>query len=148
MKEQEKYKIIRNLNEDSIIDFLWSCDKDFIPSLSQRIEINTYSKKIYEYANVYCVMVKEQIKAMCAIYLNNEKEGFITSFNVVKASQKKGYGTILMQHVLHQAKKEKYTTVTLKVDCRNEKAIAFYKKNLFFIDEKIDNWIIMRINQK
>lgn len=147
MKVQD-YKIISNINQDSIREFLWSCDKDFIPRLSQRIEINTYSKKIYEYANVYCVIVSEQIRAMCAIYLNNEKEGFITSFNVVKTSQNNGYGTILMQYVLNEAKKQKYTTVALKVDCNNQKAINFYKKNLFFIEEKIDNWITMRIYLK
>lgn len=144
MCERKSYVIKRIREEERIADFLRSCDEEFIPTLSLRINIESYAKKLFQYAQVYCLVSENQIFGMCAIYLNNVTEGFITSFNVSKQSQNKGYGKILLQHVLYEAKQQNYTTITLEVDKNNVKAITFYKKNSFVIEREYENWLVLK----
>lgn len=144
MIEKKSYVIKRIQDEKRIADYLRFCDKDFIPTLSRRIDIGSYAKKIFQYAQVYCLVSENQILGMCAIYLNNGIEGFITSFNISKQIQNKGYGKILLQHVIHEAKLQNYTTIALEVNKKNDKAITFYKKNSFVIVGEHENWFIMK----
>lgn len=81
---------------------------------------------------------------MCAIYLNNGVEGFITSFNIMRQYQKQGYGKVLIQHVLKEAALQNYPFVALEVDKNNDSAVAFYKKNAFVMEGEYENWLIMK----
>lgn len=144
MCDKKTYVIKKIREEKRIADFLGTCDKDFMPILSQRIDIGSYAKKLSQYAQVYCLVSEKQIFGMCAIYLNNGIEAFITSFNVTQQFQNQGYGKILMQHVLHEAKQQNYKIIILEVDKNNEKAILFYKKNSFVVEEEHENWLVMK----
>ncbi len=146
MCERKSYVIKRIRDEKKIADFLSFSDEDFIPILSQRIDIESYVKKIIKYAQVYCIISENQILGMCAIYLNNGIEGFITSFNISKQFQNQGYGKLLLERVLHEAKLQNYKTVTLEVDKNNNNAIAFYKKFAFKIERAYENWLVLKVD--
>lgn len=145
MSNKKSYVIVRIEKEEQIANYLRACDKEFIPTLSKRIDIREYARKISENAQIYGVLMNNEICGLCAIYLNNQVEGYITSFNIKRKYQNQGYGKLLMQHVMNEAKQQSYKTITLEVDIDNYKAIAFYKKNSFKEKREHGKWIILEV---
>lgn len=55
----------------------------------------------------------------------------IVNFNILDFFQNKGYGSILLNHLIDKAKNDGIKNITLEVRKDNEKAIYLYKKNGF-----------------
>jgi ribosomal-protein-alanine acetyltransferase len=82
-------------------------------------------------------------------------EADITNIVVKKDYRNKGIGTMLLKHLILEAKKQNLLTITLEVNEKNKNAILLYKKFKFEelgIRKKYynntDNAIIMTLNLK
>ena len=82
-------------------------------------------------------------------------EADITNIVVKKDYRNKGIGTMLLKHLILEAKKQNLLTITLEVNEKNKNAILLYKKFKFeelVIRKKYynntDNAIIMTLNLK
>lgn len=85
-----------------------------------------YVKSVLPNAEIYVYADDENVTGFIGLNCGYIEGVFVRSLN-----QHKGAGTALIN-----AAKKKYDELTLKVYCKNTKAIAFYTKNGFEITEK------------
>lgn len=131
--------ILNHLNEASAF---------FIPPLSETVDIEAYSAKLFNYAERIEAWNEGKLIGLIAIYLNDEKHqtGFITNVSVSPNHYKKGIAKKLMDECIIYARTKKFEQIDLEVHESNDKAIALYKKIGF--DEISDSrkMIKMRYN--
>jgi len=69
-----------------------------------------------------------------------ERVGRILMIGIEKAYRKKGIAQSLLKQILIEFQKRFLTTIELEVKTTNTKAIKFYQKNQFKIEEKIPHF--------
>ncbi len=133
--ENENYKVIAK--------FLGELDNHFTPSLSQRVNIEQYAKKISQYADIFNLWYQGELIGSVAIYLNNKEKGFITSYAIKPDYQKKGCGKKLWEYIVQEADKRGIREIFLDVHKDNHKAQDFYNRLGFMIECIENDWIKM-----
>ena len=125
-------------SEAEVIAHLRRCDTDFMPPLSNRIEIDSYAAKIVSNANRLEAWADGNLIGLVAIYCNDQKDflAYITNVSVQKEWVGKGVGSSLTQQGIKFAKKLGAKKICLEVDRNNIQAIALYKK-IGFTSEKV-----------
>lgn len=131
-KQQRVEKILREL--DGIL----------LPKLSERVNVEAYAKKLAAYAELYYVVEGGRDIANAAVYMNQGKQCFLSSFGVLTEYQRKGAGRKLMQEIVREAGSRGFTEIRLQVLEANQKAVDFYRSRGFSAEEKAGEWIEMR----
>ena len=104
---------------------------DCFPGLKNRIDnISEYSDKLSDNANVSVLQFDSDPVGIACFYDNDKNTfiGYISLIGIKSEYRKKGFGKVLMGHVLEESKANGMKTVRLEVDDRNRDAISFYKK--------------------
>ena len=123
-----------------IRDFLIDIDSIMVPRLSDRVDINDYSKKLAENADTLFVVYHMEDVASCSVYCNSEV-AYISSIAVKKEFQNCGIGYLMMSEIKKHVKEKKISSIRLHVHKKNDKAISLYKKNSFKIIDQENDWI-------
>ena len=126
---------------------LVECDDFFVPPLSNKVNIKTYSKKIYDFAITFEAWEESRLVGLIAVYFNDisTKIGFITNVSVSPNCLGKGIAKKLLKLSKEYAKNQFYTEIKLEVDKNNLKAISLYKKNGFeLIPEELNNNLVFK----
>lgn len=131
-----------SIKKASVLDLLSNlraCDKDFVPPLSERVNLEEYSNKLYENAITFEAWIFDRLIGMVAAYFNNLKSatGFIT--NVCVEAKYKGHNIAsnLMLKCINYSKENHFKDIILEVNENNQAAINLYKKfNFKIIDNK------------
>ena len=113
-----------------------------IPSLSSRVIISDYARKLGEYAFTLFVTLNSIDIASCSLYCN-ETVAFISNFSVKNEFANKGLGSKMMDEVKRFVKEQGCDKIELEVYKDNIKGIHFYKKNEFLEKEDCEKSIIM-----
>ena len=116
----------------TIYDFL-----DIFPHLCEKIEsVESYAEKLSRYANFYVGVENSQVFGIAVFYSNDktEKKAYISLIGCKSTVQKKGFGTWLLNQCEDKAIEDGMEQMLLEVDCDNESAISFYKKNGYAIN--------------
>ena len=94
-------KIIVSKNDNDILCYLQNISKD-VSNEMYIDNIDSYAKKLSQYAKVLFLVKENQNIGMLAYYDNNkvDKIGYISSFSIIKDFQQQGYGEILMTYVI------------------------------------------------
>ena len=127
--------------ENRIKRFLVKADSYFSPTLSSRVDISTYSKKLSQNAfNVFIHNGEEDI-AHAAVYANDKVEfkAFLSTICVLPNFQCRGYANKLLNLCIGYAKQKGMHFFELEVDNNNRDAILFYKRNEFEISSYIND---------
>lgn len=111
--------MIKETNKIAIEDFLKKYFKQYKTT-------NDPFEKIYIYEEKTIIGVI----SVSVIYERAE----INYIAVKEANRRQGIGSKLLNYVFKLLKNQGVATISLEVDCTNEKAIAFYKKNGFLIE--------------
>lgn len=117
---------------------LLELDKLFDPVLSSRTNLQQYAEKINKYANLeLAIDHNKNITGLLAYYCNNQqtKIGFITLLGVLPEYQNAGIAKKLLLNCISGCIREKMKIVTVKTEVANSKAISFYQKNGFNMQE-------------
>ena len=124
---------------------LIECSDTFVPNLSSYVNINEYSKKIFEQAVLFTKFDDDKLVGLVAAYDNpTEKFGWITNVSVDPNYSKKGIASELLNRCYKYFETKKYFNIFLEVFSDNEKAIKLYTKQ-GFINHKIkDNKMILK----
>jgi ribosomal protein S18 acetylase RimI-like enzyme len=146
MKSQFDFEINRASQED-ICYHLTDIDYQFTPSLSSRVNISSYSEKIYKFSKRFEVWHKKRLIALLAIYENSLdiKNYFITNLSVLNEFRGNGIGSALILLSIEDAKLEKPSYLSLEVFCHNLAAIHLYKKHGFIVKKKKGNLLFMEL---
>ena len=121
-----------NLEKD-IMEFLKKIDSLFKIPLSQKINLNEYSKKLIRYADVFLAFDNESIVGIFAGYNNDKvfKISNISVLGVLNEYQGKGIARKLINNFLKLAEEKKMKKV--KVSTIDMRALNLYKSLNFKI---------------
>jgi len=121
-----------------IKDHLTACSNTFVPSLDTYVDINDYSKKLFDHAILFPKFDNYKLIGLVAAYDDpKEKIGWITNVSVDPEHSKKGIATFLLEECKKYFETKKYFYIFLEVFTNNQKAINLYKKQ-GFIKHKIE----------
>jgi 2-polyprenyl-3-methyl-5-hydroxy-6-metoxy-1,4-benzoquinol methylase len=134
------------ITEEKIKQHLIKCSSTFIPSLDSYVDINNYSKKIYNNAILFSEFSNNgELIGLVAAYDNTvERSGWITNVSIDPAYLRKGIADKLLKECHKYFETKKYFNILLEVFLDNEKAIKLYTKH-GFINYKIkDNKMTLK----
>ena len=111
---------------------LITCSNTFIPSLDSYVDINDYSKKIFEQATLFSKFDGDKLVGLVAVYDNpTEKFGWVTNVSVDPNYSRKGIASKLLNECNKYFENKKYFNIFLEVFSDNKKAIKLYIKHGF-----------------
>jgi ribosomal protein S18 acetylase RimI-like enzyme len=127
---------------------LKKCDKDFIPPLHEKVNIEEYAHKINKNAITFEAWENNELTGLIAIYCNDHetKTGFITNVSVIKESAGNGIAYELMKNCITYLKEIKFNGISLEVNGNNLPAIKLYEKFNFILKERKGNSLILQLN--
>ena len=127
------------LTQKNIHTHLIKCSSSFTPHLDSYVNIDEYSKKIFEKSILFCKFDSDKLIGLLAIYDNpTEKLGWITNVSIDPDYFGKGIATELLKECYKHFEIKKYFRIFLEVFLDNKKAIKLYAKE-GFITHKIKN---------
>lgn len=119
------------LTEYEFLKLMEKTSKLFTPPLSEVIDLEVYSEKVYTYASFVVCYDEKKINGFIAFYRNiTEKQLYITLMCVDKVCQQQGVGSKMFE-VLFSLKKDGFCSVGLEVVKTNLNAYHFYKHHGF-----------------
>ena len=124
---------LNKTSEAEIVAHLRTCDADFVPPLSGRVEISDYVKKIASKAMRFEAWSGGTLVGLVAAYYNDQEKhiAHITSISVLSEWMGKGIAAGLMSQCIEHAKVSKMRQISLEVASDNTPAIRLYEKNGF-----------------
>lgn len=139
---------IKTADSNNVFTHLVKCDEDFMPKLSEKVDILAYAKKIVENSITFEAWINDELVGLIAAYFNDSKThcGFITSVSTLKKYAGKGIASQLMSQCISYALQHQFVEIALEVFHKNNSAVQLYKKYGFsktginndFISMKID----------
>jgi len=146
MKQSLKF-CVDCATETQIAKHLMSCDKTFIPPLSERVEIYNYARKVTTHATRFELWANDNLVGLVAMYCNDQEKriAYITSISVLSRWQCQGIASQLIQRCISYASNQGFFYIELEVDTRNSRAVTLYKKHRFSIYRSADQSYIMHL---
>ena len=141
---------LNKATEAQITNHLLLCDADFVPKLSERVEISNYANKIVDRAMRFEAWVDGMLVGLVAAYCNDNEHltAYITSVSVLKVWQGGGVASQLIQQCIGRVKLLGFKNIELEVDSVNVGAIRLYEKMNFMINRMNDRTMIMQLNAR
>lgn len=104
------------------------CDKDFIPRLSSKVDIDDYCQKLYQKADTLSLLHNNQVVGLVSLYTNNleARIAYVSSVCLLKEFRGKGYARLLLSKALEYAKAKGMLSIQLEVGQDNIAAIGLY----------------------
>lgn len=134
-------------NEEDIYKHLMSCQNQFIPPLSNTVNVSEYSKKIKKLATTIEAWDKEILVGLVAVYCNDfsKKNAFITNVSVMPKYTGMGIAINLMNTTVAHVKTFNFESISLEVNKNNINALMLYKKCNFETDNNFEDIIKMKL---
>jgi len=138
------YKI-NTASADTIFTHLNHCNNQFVPALNTRVSLEAYAKKIADYAILFEAWADEKLIGLVAIYLNEQKHGYITNVSVYNEYSSKGIAKKIFVNLMEYAMANNISEIKLEVSVINIAAIKLYKNFGFeSIEEKNNQFIMLK----
>jgi ribosomal protein S18 acetylase RimI-like enzyme len=119
----------------NISNHLDRVDSLFVPSLSSYVNLDKYSKKIFENADRVELWRNEELVGLLAFYTNLNSV-FITNVSLDRSLQGSGFGVKMFNKLFEIIKDKNIEKVNLEVNSKNKKAINFYKSMGFDLENE------------
>lgn len=130
--------------EDSILELLKDFDAEFVPRLSQRIDLLEYAKKLAQNAVWFLAYDEGNIIGHCAAYMNRPEYAYISSIAVKKKVRLRGIGDCIWECVEREAVNRGMQSILLEVRRTNITGIRFYQKHVCSILSLRGEWMTMK----
>ncbi|MCK5018991.1 MAG: GNAT family N-acetyltransferase [Candidatus Peribacteraceae bacterium] len=129
-------KIIYKINTASfeeIFMHLQQCNKNFVPCLESRIDLEVFARKIYSLAITFEAWCSSELVGFLSAYFNDpgRHAGFINHLSILEVYQRQSIAENLLNMATSYAGERDFNKILLEVDKRNFKAIRLYKKTGF-----------------
>jgi ribosomal protein S18 acetylase RimI-like enzyme len=124
MSKASRAQLVRHLSH---------CDTDFVPPLSDRVEINDYAGKLSSKAMRFEAWSGDKLVGLVAAYCNDQERriAFITSVSVLKEWKGRGIAENLVHQCIAHARVSGMRQISLEVASDNLPAIGLYEKSGF-----------------
>lgn len=109
---------------------LFECDKDYLPRLSKRVDIDEYAQKLFASATRFEAWDDQQLVGLVAAYFPTMSTSsvFVSNVSVLPEFRGKGLGERLLTACIRAARGDGYDSLTLEVDASNAPAIGLYTR--------------------
>jgi ribosomal protein S18 acetylase RimI-like enzyme len=122
------YKINHAKRRD-ILNHLRSCNDSFVPPLNQKVDVDKYSRKIFENADTFEAWDKYELIGLVAVYSNDiQKKAFITNVSVAENFGNMGVASELLKMCIEYIKSKHFKEIVLEVNKRSKIAKKLYEK--------------------
>lgn len=120
---------------EKLLSFLQSVDTDFHPSLSDKVNLSDYVRKIIEKAELVFDDDGERIIGLVVVYCNdeNEKRAYIPLVGVATEYRKKGIAKKLMTRVIQIVRDRGFKVIG--IHSNNPIAVRLYQSLGFAVVE-------------
>lgn len=132
-------------SKELLCKFFCEVNEDFVPILSDRVDIMEYAEKLSRLAENIMLFEEDGVIASASVYMN-QRVAFISSIAVKRHMQGRGLGKLILHQIESKAKELECEKLQLKVHCDNQKAIVFYNTNGYIEMLHEDKWITMEKN--
>jgi ribosomal protein S18 acetylase RimI-like enzyme len=110
------------------------CDDDFIPRLSERVEIDAYSRKVAGAATRFEAWASGSLVGLVAAYFNLDgRTAYITTVSVDPELRKQGIASRLLDQCVTYAQEQGYVRLGLEVDRDNGPGVDLYRDRGFTV---------------
>lgn len=112
---------------------LLACDVQFVPFLSERVDLAAYGTKLASHAARFEAWDGDCLVGLVAGYANDSalQDSFVTNVSVLPDWYGQGIGSRLLSAFIEYAREAGFVRVVLSVGVRNERARELYRKNGF-----------------
>jgi len=147
MRERTDF-CLNKASEAEIADHLLRCDTDFVPPLSDRVELSSYAHKIACKAVRFEAWGEAVLVGLVATYCNDSERrvAYITNVSVMPEWKGAGIASCLLDRCIEHVKKLGFEHIELEVDSGNAGAVRLYEKKGFTTKEMSGREVIMRLN--
>src|ERR1700737_3099237 len=117
-------------NQQEVEDHLLVCDASFVPPLRGRVDIKSYALKLMEKSERFEAWSERTLIGLVAAYSNDPQRqcAYITIVSVLMEFHGSGVASRLISECITFVKDLGFERIELEVDCKNERALALYKK--------------------
>lgn len=123
-----EYKI-KIATEEEICQHLKECDDNFFPHLSERVNIEEYSKKIVENSVTFEAWSENILIGLLATYINEKTySAFITNVSILQKYRGLSISVELLSKCIEYVENSNFKEIKLEVHKKNFKAIGLYEK--------------------
>lgn len=136
-------------SEAEIAEHLTRCDADFMPPLSDRVEIADYAKKIADHAMRFEAWSGDTLVGLVAAYCNDHEKraAYITSVSVLKGWTGKGIATRLVNQCVEYARVLGMRQISLDLAGDNTPALRLYE-DIGFVAQATGASVTMSLDLK
>ena len=140
-----KYKIESASYEDIYLHLV-KCDANFKPPLNTRVDLEIFSKKIYESSITFEAWDNDLLIGLVSSYFNDLKNrsGYINNVSIYYDYCGAGIASILINMCIDYANKNGFIYIYLEVNRNNIKAIKLYKKFDFVVVKENREFLLMK----
>ena len=138
---------LTELSQDAVFKLLSVFDGVFTPTLSEELDLHTYSVKLSQYGHFLLAQSanKEAIDGFIAYYLNPEGHfAYITLIAVSSLCQHQGIGHQMLG-ALESSLDCNYSRIILEVRKANHQGHHFYLRNGFIeAEDRGEKWLMIK----
>lgn len=140
--------LLNKASEAHIIEHLISCDADFEPVLSARVDINDYARKIVSKAMRFEAWSGDKLVGLLAVYCNDQDKliAYITNVSVLHKWMHKGIASRMMKQCIEYLNELGMRQISLEVAVNNLPAIRLYENNSFVAGKVNGQCVGMNLN--
>ena len=115
---------------EQIAEHLRACDRQFVPPLSSRVELDSYVKKIATQSVRFEAWVGQALVGLLAVYCNDTKSNvaYITNVSVFSKLSGQGVGAQLLSSCIDHVRSIGFARIELEVGRGNVAAVKLYEK--------------------
>ena len=137
-------------SEPEILTHLSICDHNFVPPLSNRVDISDYAIKIFRNAVRFEAWADGNLIGLAAVYCNTQTKdiAFLTNFSVLTRWQRNGIASNLLSNCIIHICDLGFHSIELEVSTKSKAAMDLYIKYGFVKREQLGNTQKMKKNLK
>lgn len=131
---------------ESIREFFYRTDNEFDVPLSQKVNIDEYTFKLYSYADFFICYDDDKIVGMICCYMNRPPEAYISHVCVESEYQGKGIFKELFALTKKACSIKSIENISLEVNKNNYNAQQIYTKSGFVYSSKTEHSMYMKLD--
>ena len=138
----------KTASEEEICSHLEACKDDFIPPLDQTVDIQEYSRKIFDRSVTFEAWEDRNLVGLLAAYFNDmrNRTGYVTNVSLMKDHTGLGIASTLVSMCIAYAKRCDFKEITLEVNKENSLAIRLYGKFGFVECENRNEVMLLKLD--
>ncbi len=148
MSSQEIKYLLNKATEKDILAHFNTCDENFLKNLKEKVDLQQYSKKLFEKSTRFEAWQDNKLIGLVAGYFNDQKNAasFISNVSVSKDKLNKGIASSLIKNAIEYGRDMSFKILELEVLSSNNAAIKLYEKFGFVTTEQSGSYNKMRLS--